>query len=340
MQYPIKFRPDGRIFDGATRFELFGNKARFEVVGVGEEKALELGLRLNLKRRHLSQEQKNEVVRELRRRGYSQQKVATLLGISRSAVDRVENVNHISNDKSVNPKDPPDLRVKIPKKNYETIWHRAKRDNESYSTIAADYKVTQGRITQIVKNYEKTLDRKRAIEELENRTKKLPPLQGAFPVIVIDPPWPLGNEYDPENFRGTPPYPEMSLEKIRALKIPAAKDCVLWVWTTNHHLHEALHIIQTWGFEYKILLTWGKSNIGLGKYLRGQSEHCILAVKGKPKLRLTTQSTLLLAPGREHSRKPDEFYKLVESLCQEPRLDYFAREHRLGWTTYGTSQIG
>jgi N6-adenosine-specific RNA methylase IME4/DNA-binding XRE family transcriptional regulator len=338
MQYPIKILPSGKIFDGHTRFDLFGKKARFEVVNVSEEKALELGLGLNLNRRHLSHEQRNEIIRELRRRGYTQQKTAALVGISRSAVDHVENVNKLRNDNNVNAKDAPDLRVIVPKQYYAIIWRRAKTSNEPYRQIGADYKVSPGRVAQIVKSYEKTLDRKRALEELNNRASMLPPLQAEFSTIVVDPPWPLGNAYDPENFRGSPPYPELSLEKIRELRIPAAKDCVLWLWTTNHHLHEAFHTVESWGFEYKILLTWAKSNnFGLGKYLRGQTEHCLAAVKGHPVWKLTNQSTLLLAPSREHSRKPDEFYKLVESLSEAPRLDYFGRESRPGWTVYGTS---
>ena len=86
------------------------------------------------------------------------------------------------------------------------------------------------------------------------------------------------------------------------------------------------------------MLTWVKPSIGLGKYLRGQTEHAILAVKGKPRLELTSQSTVLQALRREHSRKPDEFYRLVEDICEGPRLDYFGREQRPGWTVYGTNQ--
>ncbi len=83
----------------------------------------------------------------------------------------------------------------------------------------------------------------------------------------------------------------------------------------------------------------GQGTIGLGKHLRGQTEHCILAVKGKPKLKLTNQSTLLRAPRREHSRKPDEFYKLVDEICEGPKLDYFGRESREGWIVYGTNHV-
>ena len=129
----------------------------------------------------------------------------------------------------------------------------------------------------------------------------------------------------------------MTIAEIMRLKIPFADDCVLLLWTTNAHLHDAFHILEAWGFEPKSVLTWAKDSIGLGKHLRGQTEHCILAIRGKPKLKLTNQSTLLRAPGREHSRKPDEFYKLVDELCEGPKLDYFGRESRPGWHVQGTA---
>ncbi len=78
-----------------------------------------------------------------------------------------------------------------------------------------------------------------------------------------------------------------------------------------------------------------KPRLGLGNWLRNRTEHCLLAVKGSPKVSLTNQSTVLDAPGRGHSRKPDEFYELVESLCVGRRLDYFSREPRPGWEQYG-----
>jgi len=86
------------------------------------------------------------------------------------------------------------------------------------------------------------------------------------------------------------------------------------------------------------VLTWVKPSIRLGEYLRGQTEHCILAVKGKPRLKLTSQSTVLQALRREHSRKPDGFYRLVEAICEGPRLAYFGREQWPGWTVYGSNQ--
>jgi N6-adenosine-specific RNA methylase IME4 len=74
----------------------------------------------------------------------------------------------------------------------------------------------------------------------------------------------------------------------------------------------------------------------MGDWLRGQTEHCIMAVRGKPTVVLTNQTTLLHGPVRAHSQKPDEFYELVESLCPAPRYAYlFSREQREGWDMHG-----
>lgn len=173
------------------------------------------------------------------------------------------------------------------------------------------------------------------ISELEQR--KADPPDGLFEVIVIDPPWPLGDgaEYDPDYFRAGLPYPHKSIEGIKALEIPAADDCVLWLWCINRLLHDAFHVVEAWGFEPKCVVTWAKEWIGLGSWLRGQTEHCILAIKGKVPWEITDQSTLIRAPVREHSRKPDEFYTLVDTLCHGRKLDMFSREKREGWEQWG-----
>ena len=158
---------------------------------------------------------------------------------------------------------------------------------------------------------------------------------GQFATIVVDPPWPYGSRAEDETHRARNPYPDLPLDDMARLEIPAADDCILWLWTTNAFMHDAYHILEAWGFEPKTILTWGKDRMGLGDWLRGQTEHCILAVKGSPKVTLTNQTTLLCGPMREHSRKPDEFYALVEVLCPEPRLEMFARQTRDGWESHG-----
>ena len=128
----------------------------------------------------------------------------------------------------------------------------------------------------------------------------------------------------------------MSLEEIAALRLPVADNATIWLWTTNPFLPEAFKILDAWGATYRTTLTWVKPRLGIGYYLRNCTEHCLLATVGKPTLDLTNQRTNLEAPAREHSRKPDEFYRLVESLCIGRRLDYFSREARPGWEQYGS----
>ncbi len=177
-----------------------------------------------------------------------------------------------------------------------------------------------------------------AIREIELKEKKIipEPPKGRYNVIVIDPPWPYGTKYDPDTRRVASPYPEMALEEIANIKIPAHDDCILWLWTTNRFMHDAYHLLERWGFEAKTILTWVKDRIGIGVWLRGQSEHCILATKGHPQIRLTNQTTIIHGKVREHSRKPDEFYKMAEELCLgKRRLDMFSREERDGWDQWG-----
>ena len=69
--------------------------------------------------------------------------------------------------------------------------------------------------------------------------------------------------------------------------------------------------------------------------MRGQTEHCLLAVRGRPLVMLKSESTALLGKVRDHSRKPVEFYRLVERLCPGSKLELFAREHRHGWHSWG-----
>ena len=168
--------------------------------------------------------------------------------------------------------------------------------------------------------------------------------KGPFRVIVVDPPWSYDARGNDKSHRAANPYPSMRLDQIKALEIGsiAHADCVLWLWTTNAHLREAFSLVDHWGFAYKTILTWGKDRFGTGDWLRGQTEHCLMAVKGKPTITLTNQTTLITGKLREHSRKPDEFYTLVETLCPAPangRYELFQREQRKGWTLgYGNEK--
>lgn len=173
-------------------------------------------------------------------------------------------------------------------------------------------------------------------EKIRQEAFTLP--DGEYHVIVCDAPWDAyPGSYDPDGRRCVPEYPTMSIEEIKSLDVPslAAENCVLWFWGINRLMKEAFEIIDHWGFVPKTILTWVKPSIGLGRWLRGQTEHCILAIKGKIPWKIDNESTVLFADRREHSRKPDEFYELVEKICVGRMLDMFSREPREGWDQYG-----
>jgi hypothetical protein len=145
----------------------------------------------------------------------------------------------------------------------------------------------------------------RTMQQAERLRKEPSPLprQGPYRVMVADPAWNYDIRATDASHRGTTPYPTMTVDEIAALPVGsiAHRDCVLWLWTTNAHLQHAFGVISAWGFEYKTLLTWAKPHFGTGIWLRGQTEHCLLATRGKPIIELTNQSTLLSAPRGRHS---------------------------------------
>jgi N6-adenosine-specific RNA methylase IME4 len=101
-------------------------------------------------------------------------------------------------------------------------------------------------------------------------------------------------------------------------------------------MRQAFEVLDAWGFAEKTILTWGKDHMGMGDWLRGKTEHCIFAVRGHPVVEIKNHSTLLLAPVRKHSQKPDEFYDFVESHCPAPRYaELWARRRRDNWDGHG-----
>jgi N6-adenosine-specific RNA methylase IME4 len=117
-------------------------------------------------------------------------------------------------------------------------------------------------------------------------------------------------------------------------------DAIVWLWATNYHLvtGAAAEVLAAWGFKPQTLLTWVKDRFGFGDLLRCQTEHAILATRGHPVVELSNQTTVMHAPMRADSQKPDQFYALVERLCPAPLGGYaelFARSTRPGWDGHG-----
>lgn len=212
----------------------------------------------------------------------------------------------------------------------KAVVEAAEADPERFGKLAQDMDRT-GRVDGVFR-------RLKVFEQADRIAQEPPPLpEGPFRVIVADPPWVYQKRREDPSRRGIVTYPDMSTEEICALPVAmiAADDAVLWLWTTNAHMRNAFSVVDAWGFAEKTVLTWVKDRMGTGDWLRGQTEHCILAVRGKPVVTLTNQTTVLRAQAREHSRKPDEFYRLVETLCPGSKLELFAREKKPGWEVWG-----
>jgi len=181
----------------------------------------------------------------------------------------------------------------------------------------------------------RTVTRNRAAEKITNEPAPLP--TGPFRIIVADPPWSYESRKDDSAHRAANPYPDMTTDEICALPVGnlAHTDSILWLWTTNAFMRDAFRVLDAWGFEEKTILTWAKPKFGLGDWLRGATEHAIMAVRGHPIVTLTNQTTLLHGEARQHSRKPEEFYTFVEALCPGSKVELFGREQRDGWATWG-----
>jgi len=130
----------------------------------------------------------------------------------------------------------------------------------------------------------------------------------------------------------------------------AARDCVLFLWATDPMLPKALELIDAWDFSYKTVgFYWAKTNkhadlralsqadffTGLGYWSRANVEQCLLATRGSPPRMAKDVKRLVIAPRREHSRKPDEVYSRIERLTLGPYLELFARQSRREWDRWG-----
>lgn len=208
--------------------------------------------------------------------------------------------------------------------------------------------VAQPKILDRVRSGEITLKQAEKAVVKSERLKEVlayQPPKGRFSVIVADPPWRYEDQLDGSDAaRGGLQYPTMSPEEICAMNVGealAAPDCALWLWVTNAHLIDgtAYGVLSAWGFAPKTMLTWVKDRWGAGRYLRNQTEHCILAIRGRPMVTGERQSTVLNAPRRGHSEKPSEAFTVFAAVTPstpQARLELFARQPRQGWITSGS----
>jgi N6-adenosine-specific RNA methylase IME4 len=200
---------------------------------------------------------------------------------------------------------------------------------------------------QEIKKEEKKAERDQRIEETKQKIEQENLIQPdkKYHVIAIDPPWAYSEKggFDSENYdsvsnRGAVDYPTMTINQIKEIELPAAENCVLFLWTTHAFLEDSFLLVRQWGFQYKATLVWDKVKMGIGRTVRMQLEFCLLAIKGNPIIQGSSERDLIVESRREHSRKPEAFYEMVERMCIGNKLDFFSRQNRSNWDHYGADK--
>jgi N6-adenosine-specific RNA methylase IME4 len=184
--------------------------------------------------------------------------------------------------------------------------------------------------------------------KFQEATLGLPSVDGGFSTVLADPPWRFTNrsgKVAPEHKRLSR-YDTMSLEEICALPVPevVAENSHLYLWVPNALLPEGLKVLDSWGFRYVSNLMWAKrrkdggpDGRGVGFYFRNVTEILLFGVRGSLRTLAPARSqvNMIESRKREHSRKPDEQYELIEACSPGPFLEMFARSQREGWASWG-----
>lgn len=170
-----------------------------------------------------------------------------------------------------------------------------------------------------------------------------------FRTILADPPWRFQNrtgKMAPEHQRLSR-YGTMELDEILELPVAqiVASRAHLYLWVPNALILEGLEVMKRWGFTYKTNIIWyktrkdgGPDGRGVGFYFRNVTEMLLFGIRGKNNRTLgpgRTQTNIIATRKREHSRKPDEQYDLIEQCSPGPYLEMFARHYRRGWEQWG-----
>jgi len=176
----------------------------------------------------------------------------------------------------------------------------------------------------------------------------LPVVPGGFQTVLADPPWRFTNrtgKVAPEH-RRLDRYDTMRTDEICEIPVATvlADAAHLYLWVPNALVSEGLRVMGAWGFVYKSMLVWhkvrrdgGSDGRGVGFYFRNVTEPILFGVRGTLRTREAgrRQVNLLATRKREHSRKPDEQYAIIESCSPAPYLELFARYPRNGWHAWG-----
>jgi N6-adenosine-specific RNA methylase IME4 len=222
--------------------------------------------------------------------------------------------------------------------------------NRTYVNEAAKLRETKPEVFEQVKRGEKTLTevKREEIKEAQTATfeklkeREILPTVENYDVIVIDPPWQMEKiEREVAPLQVGFDYPTMTMEEIKAFKLPAAENCHVFLWITHKHLPQGFDILQSWGAKYVCTFVWHKNGgfqpFGLPQY---NCEFVLYARIGTPKFAdLKNFMTCFNANRTGHSAKPEEFYAVVKRVTVGKRIDIFNRRQIDGFDTWGNQAV-
>lgn len=175
----------------------------------------------------------------------------------------------------------------------------------------------------------------------------------AYGTILADPPWQFANrtgKMAPEHKRLNR-YRTLTLQEIKEIPVSlvSGENSHLYLWVPNALLQEGLEVMRAWGFQYKTNIIWhkvrkdgGPDGRGVGFYFRNTTEIVLFGIRGNLRTMAPgrTQVNIIRSQKREHSRKPDELYKIIEACSAGPYLELFARGKRKNWDQWGNEVEG
>jgi N6-adenosine-specific RNA methylase IME4 len=339
---------EGKILDGRNRYRacMAANVHPTFTAYTGDD-PVGYVISLNLRRRHLDESQRAMVAAKLAtlRHGDNQHseglpigRSSDLLNVGERSVARAREVQEHGAPELVRAVERGEVSVSaaadiatLPKAEQQEIVARGKRE------ILEAAKALRGEEAR--KRYEARIARNL---EISARNSRMMERGQRYAVILADPAWDyrLYNEESGSSRAAAEQYPTMKLDEICALPVSdlATDAAALFLWTTAPHLQESFQALAAWGFAYKTNAVWVKDKIGLGHFIRGQHEILLIATRGDMPCPLPANRppSVISAPRREHSRKPDEAYELIERMYPAlPKIELFARYARPGWEAWG-----
>ena len=338
---PIEVDEEGNILDGHHRVQIclelgIESWPRLVRTGLSEEEKRQHARKLNLARRHLNQEQRRDLIdaQLTETSELADRQIAAGLGVShhtvssrRKELEAGGQIAHVSETRL-------DTlgRAQPARKPMKTVFV-PDTDNEK-GVLDSAKEIRAGRIEL------SRVARVGRISEISAGNSDLSTAQ-RYPVIYADPPWRYENPPMGDTNRSIEnQYPTMALDEICALdvKVLATDDAILYMWATAPKLAECLEVVRAWDFEYRTCFAWIKDKIGMGYYARNQHELLLVCKRGNiPAPPASARvSSVVHAPRTEHSKKPDEFYEIIEASYPElPKIELFSRAKREGWAAWG-----